>query len=87
MHIDGTGPPDDPIDDRALGEPLPAAAGAGPEHDLGGVLSVRELHERPGDVGAGELPELAPELAQEPAVFFEQPGGCSAVRGRLCVST
>ncbi len=71
MHVDGAGQADGLVDHRPADQLVPPAAAAGPQHHLGGVLRVGELHQRHGDVRAGDLVVLPAEALQQAAVLVE----------------
>ena len=70
------------VDHRAAEQLRPPRLAAGAEHDLGGVLGPGELHERVGDVGAGDLVVLAAELVRGAARCSSSASADGAARAR-----
>ena len=72
MHVDRSGQVDGAVDHRPAQQLLPACAVTGAEHQLCRVLRGGELDEGRGDVGAGDLVELSPDVLEQLAMLVEQ---------------
>src|ERR1700730_2501257 len=74
VHVDTkrTGLPDDPRDVRAAArELLPAAAAAGPDHDLGDLILARAAGDGPGGIVARYLVPASADVGRQLAQLLD----------------